>query len=89
MRFTLYVKSGCPWCVEAVDYLRGEGYAFEEIDVLRNPDDFRKMVEVSGQSLAPTLVAGELVLPDFGVPELEAFLDRHGITPDDVAGTDG
>ena len=84
MKFILYVKSGCPWCTEAVGYLRDEGYAFEEIDVLRNPDDFKAMVEVSGQSLAPTLVADELVLPDFGVPELEAFLARHEITPDMV-----
>ena len=88
MRFILYVKSGCPWCVEAVDFLKSQGYPFEEIDVRRNPEAFKKMIEISGQSLAPTLAAGELVLPDFGVPELEAFLDRHGITPGDVSGAD-
>ena len=86
MRFTLFVKSGCPWCVEAVDYLKGKGYPFEEIDVLRDPAAFKEMVEVSGQSLAPTLVADALVLPDFGTPELESFLEKHGILPENVEG---
>ena len=29
-------------------------------------------------------LAGDLVLPDFGAPELEEFLEEHGIEPDDV-----
>ena len=84
MRFTLYVKSGCPWCVEAVDYLRDHGFSFDEVDVLRNPDDFKAMVDISGQSLAPTLVAGDLVLPDFADGVVAAVLMRHEITPETV-----
>ncbi len=79
--FQLYVKPGCPWCHDAVDYLREHGYAFEEIDVRRDPDAFAEMRKLSGQSLAPTLVVGDLVLPDFDTDELEDFLKEHDLRP--------
>jgi len=30
----VYVKPGCPWCVQAVAFLRDAGFDFEEIDVI-------------------------------------------------------
>lgn len=82
MTLKVFIKPGCPWCVEAVAWLKREGYAFEEIDVLADAAAFDEMIRISGQSLAPTLIAGDdLVLPDFGVPELEAFLEEHEIHP--------
>ncbi len=74
----LYVKPWCPWCVMAVRWLRKRGIAFEEIDVTADPEAYREMVRVSGQSRAPSAVLGGDVLPDFGPPELEAFLREHG-----------
>ena len=78
----VFVKAGCPWCVDAVNYLNQEGYVFKEIDVLQDESAFEEMVSLSGQSLAPTLEVNGLVLPDFGVPELTVFLDEHSITPE-------
>lgn len=77
----VYVKPGCPWCTDAVAYLKREGYDFETIDVISNRDMFDEMREISGQTYAPTMTVGDLVLADFGVDELEAFLDEHGIDP--------
>lgn len=78
----VYIKPGCPWCVEAIAWLKQEGYSFEEVNVMTDPSAFEEMIQVSGQSLAPTLTTEEgLVLPDFGVPELEAFLEKHEIHP--------
>ncbi|MBV9128275.1 MAG: glutaredoxin family protein [Verrucomicrobia bacterium] len=77
--FILYTKTGCPWCEDAVDYLREQGYAFEEIDVRRDPEGYAEMKRLSGQSLAPTLVVGDKVLPDFDVDELEEFLEENGL----------
>ena len=79
--FQLYVKPGCPWCTDAVDYLRENGYDFEEIDVRRDPDAFAEMRKISGQTMSPTLAVGELVLPDFDTDELEEFLDEHDLQP--------
>ncbi|MEX2579514.1 MAG: glutaredoxin family protein [Verrucomicrobiales bacterium] len=77
----LYTKRACLWCAQAVDYLKREGFEFEEIDVSSDSTKFEEMREISGQTYAPTLVCGQLLLADFGVDELETFLSEHDITP--------
>ena len=77
----LYVKAGCPWCRLAEDYLDKHGYKYESVDVRRDPDAFAGMRRISGQSYSPTLVLGDLFLPDFGPDELEDFLKEHNIQP--------
>jgi len=77
----VYIKPGCPWCVEAVSWLREQGYRFRTIDVIAEPDRYREMREISGQSKAPTLTYGDLLLADFGVDELIPFLREYGIEP--------
>lgn len=78
----LYVKAGCPWCLEAVDYLDKHGYKYQQIDVRRDAAAFQEMKELSGQSLTPTLSIGDtLVLPDFDTGQLENFLSKHGLKP--------
>ena len=78
----LYVKVWCPWCVDAVDWLKERNYSFKQIDVLASRADYDHMREISGQSLTPTLEleSGE-VLPDFDVRQLEKFLKDHNIKP--------
>lgn len=78
----VYIKPGCPWCVDAVDWLTRRNYAFEEINVFGDPRDFDRMRQISSQSKAPTLETDEgLVLPDFDVKQLEKFLKLHSISP--------
>jgi monothiol glutaredoxin len=77
----VYVKPGCPWCRDVLSDLRTNGYTFEEINVIADRDAFAEMKRLSGQTLAPTITYGDLVLPDCGVPELRAFLQTHGIRP--------
>ena len=79
----LYIKPGCPWCVQVESYLQKEGYSYNQIDVIADGDAFEKMRELSGQSSAPTMTVGELMLADFGVEELVPFLEKHGISPGD------
>lgn len=77
--FDVYVKPGCPWCVEVVNYLKKEGYDFNEIDVIADRAAFQKMIDLSGQSSAPTMTVGELMLADFGVEELVPFLQENDL----------
>ncbi len=70
----LYVKTGCPWCVIAEEYLDRHGYRYERVDVNEDRAAFDEMKRMSGQTYAPTLVSAEKVLPDFGPEELETFL---------------
>ena len=77
----LYIKSGCPWRRVAEEYLNKHGYKYERIDVRLDRAAFDDLKRISGQSYTPTLVKGDLVLPDFGPDELEDFLKRHNILP--------
>jgi glutaredoxin 3 len=70
----LYVKTGCPWCINAEEYLNRHGYEYERVDVQQDRAAFDEMNRVSGQTYAPTLVIAEKVLADFGPEELEQFL---------------
>jgi glutaredoxin 3 len=78
---TLFVKAGCPWCVFAERYLKTRGYKYESVEVRSNRSAFDKLVAISGQTYAPTLAYGDLVLSDFGPDQLEDFLKEHNIGP--------
>lgn len=82
MELTVYIKPWCPWCVDALRWMKARGYPFREVDVLRDDTAYAHMRKISGQSLTPTLETSTgLVLPDFDVRQLEAFLEKHHITP--------
>ena len=75
----LYIKSGCPWCDEVVDYLARKGIETRIVIVSGNPEAMREMVALSGQSKAPTMDWHGEVLADFGVDELVPFLKKRGL----------
>jgi glutaredoxin 3 len=76
----LYLKSGCPWCDEAEDYLKDHGIAYGSADVTSDPIAFAEMKRLSGQTKAPTMRWDDEILADFGTEELEEFLRaRHVI----------
>ncbi len=74
----LYVKTGCPWCEEVLEFLDAKGIDYEEITVTGDREAMREMMELSGQSKAPTMDWGGEVLADFGVDELVPFLQERG-----------
>lgn len=75
----LYVKTGCPWCAEAIDFLQRHRIAYQTINVSHDPSAMAEMVRISGQSKAPSLDWHGNVLADFGAAELEPFLRRLGV----------
>lgn len=81
MNLKLYVKTWCPWCVMAQNFLDARGYKYELVDVEKERRLYDEMIALSGQRYTPTLTAGNAVLPDFGPEELEAFLRKHSLTP--------
>lgn len=81
MPLTLYVKTWCPWCVMAQRDLDGRGFKYQLIDVESDRALYDEMIRLSGQRYTPTLVAGELVLADFGPEELAAFIQKHHLAP--------
>ena len=76
MATILYIKAGCPWCEAAEEKLHELGVAYERREVRSNPEFFKEMQEISGQSKAPVLDRDGRVLADFGPEQLPAFLNR-------------
>jgi glutaredoxin 3 len=77
----LFIKTGCPWCDMAEEWLQDRGYKYDVVDVLSDGSAFDEMIRFSGQRRAPTLKVGTLVLADFGPDELAEFLKKHSIKP--------
>ena len=75
----LYVKTGCPWCEEVLDYFDAKKLPYEKVTVTANPEAMSAMVELSGQSKAPTMDWDGEVLADFGVDELIPFLKKKDL----------
>lgn len=75
----LYIKPGCPWCDDVVQFLRRKRIEVKTVVVSGNPQAMREMIDLSGQSKAPTMDWYGEVLADFGVDELIHFLSRRGL----------
>ncbi|MEJ6581428.1 MAG: glutaredoxin family protein [Akkermansiaceae bacterium] len=77
---TLYVKNGCPWCDDVLAYLDRKGLKYEKVVVSGNAEAMQAMIDLSGQTKAPTMNYNGEILADFGVDELIPFLSKHGVS---------
>src|SRR2546425_54411 len=75
MKVKLYTRKWCGWCVDAKDYLKAHGIAFEEVDVGKDPAADEEMQRLSGQPYVPTIVVDGKVLANFDERQLEEFLN--------------
>ena len=75
----VYVKTGCPWCVELEAYMTQKGINYEQIEVLSNADKFNEMIAISGQSKAPGVVIDEEVFADTDKEAMEKVFIEKGI----------
>lgn len=75
----VYTKTGCPWCRDVLDFLRGEEVVFEEREVRGNKTWFDEMIAKSGQTKAPTLdLLGE-ILADTDRDAVAVWLKAKGM----------
>ena len=74
---TVYIKPGCPWCNEALDFFAAAGIEVEVKDVLRDPEAMERMIEISQQTLTPTFEFGDFIVPDFSTDEFKAALAKR------------
>ncbi|RYF41021.1 MAG: glutaredoxin family protein [Cytophagaceae bacterium] len=51
----LYVKSGCPWCHEVIEFMDSNGVSYREVNVSESDAAMKEMQKKSGQTKAPTL----------------------------------
>ena len=79
----LYIKPGCPWCVEATAWLDEHGISHRRVDVVTDARARAEMERKSRQSKAPTLDWHGKILADFGVAELVPFLRAQNVKLED------
>lgn len=76
----LFVKPGCPWCEEAIDWLESNGIKHEVLDVTKNTEARDEMHELTGQTRAPSIDVDGHYLADFDADELEAWWESTGFS---------
>jgi glutaredoxin len=77
----LFVKPGCPWCDEAIEWLDRRRISYELLDVIRNAEARAEMRELTGQTKAPSIDVDAHILADFGADELESWWRQMDFEP--------
>jgi glutaredoxin 3 len=75
----VFTTSTCPWCRRAKECLAAKGLSFREVNVERDEEAFRQMVEMTGRMAVPVLKIGETWLVGFHPPTIERALTRTGL----------
>ena len=79
----LYIKTGCPWCLEVVEFLTEHGIGYREKNVTLDSAARNEMERISRQTKAPVLDWHGMILADFGVDELKPFLQGQNVKFED------
>ncbi|WP_414659937.1 glutaredoxin family protein [Horticoccus sp. 23ND18S-11] len=77
------MKTGCPYCTEAITFLDRNGVGYRLKDVTVDAEARADMERKSGQTKAPTLDWNGKILADFGVDELIPFLRGRNVKLED------
>jgi monothiol glutaredoxin len=78
MTIRLFIKPGCPWCDEAIDWLNARRIKYQELDVIGDAAARREMHDLTGQTKAPSIDVDGNILADFGADELAAWWRKMG-----------
>ena len=76
MNIRLFIKSGCPWCDEAMEWLDTRGIQYTTLDVNDDSEARYEMRELTGQTKAPSIDVDGHILADFGADELDAWWEK-------------
>ena len=80
-----YMKPSCGWSNGVRAVLKKYSLAYEDRDIINNPDFYQEMVTKSGQPLQPTLDIDGQIVADVSGDEVEAWLIRHGYVSPNAA----
>lgn len=76
----LFIKPGCPWCDEAIDWLDARKISYQTLNVTGDREARAEMLELTGQTKAPSIDVDGEILADFGADELEAWWKKQGFS---------
>ncbi len=65
LKVTVYSTPTCPYCHMAKDYLKNHNIKFEDIDVSKDREKAKEMVQKSGQMGVPVIEIGKKIIVGF------------------------
>ena len=77
-KITAYMKPVCGWSNGVRAIFQKYGLEYEDRDIINNADNYREMVEKSGQPLQPTIEINDEIIADVSGDEVEAYLIAKG-----------
>ena len=85
---TAYMKPVCGWSNGVRAIFQKYGLEYDDRDIINNADNYREMVEKSGQPLQPTIEINGEIIADVSGDEVEAYLIAKGYVQASDAQTD-
>ena len=76
---TAYLKPSCGWSRGVRAVLAKYGLAFEDKDIINNPEIYAEMVQKSGQPLSPCVEINGQMLADVDGSEVETWMLENGV----------
>lgn len=74
MNIIAYLKPHCGWSKGVRAVMHKYDLAYEDRDIINNPEQYAEMVEKSGQSLSPCVEVDGVMLADVSGEEVEKYL---------------
>ena len=74
MAVTIYTTPTCAFCHAAKEWMKSRNVAYSEIDVSRDPNGVKKLIDLSGQLGVPVIDVDGLIIVGFNRPHLEVAL---------------
>ncbi|MGF1450212.1 MAG: glutaredoxin family protein [Opitutales bacterium] len=74
MNINAYLKPYCGWSNGVRAIFKKYDLAYNDIDIINNPENYVKMVEKSGQNLSPCVEIDGVMLADVSGEEVENYL---------------
>ena len=73
---TVYSTPMCPWCNVLKDFLKEKNIEFEDIDVSKDQEKAKEMIEKSGQMGVPQIEINGKIIVGFDKPAIEKELEN-------------
>ena len=78
-KITAFLKPVCGWSAGIREVFTKYDLAYEDKDIINNPENYAEMVQKSGQPLSPCVVVNDQMLADVSGEEVETWLIENGV----------
>lgn len=77
MAVKVYSTETCPWCKKVKEFLGEKGVEFEDIDVSKDQEAVKEMMEKSGQMGVPVVDINGTIIVGFDQAKIEEALKKE------------